>query len=78
VNSCATDEVIGREAISNDRQLGRPLYVAALEVDKKRMVQRLTDARQAIQGRLHGMGPSSDNNDEKQRIEIALKNFKVP
>ena len=50
--------------------------LAALEVDKVRMVERLSAAREAIQGRLQDMGRSSDHHDERTRMEIALKNLK--
>ena len=47
---------------------------AALEVDKLKMVERISAARQAIQLRLRVLGQSGE--EEKKRMEIALKNLK--
>lgn len=54
------------------------LYVqAALEVDKAKMAERISLAREAIQERLHDLEESTDHGVERSRMGIALKNLAV-
>lgn len=52
------------------------IYVlAALEVDRKKMVERLFAARQAIIERFYDLEHKIDHHAESKRLDIALKNL---
>ena len=48
---------------------------AALEVDKLKMIERLSTARQAILRRLQDLEHRGENRVERKKMEIALKNL---
>jgi cell division protein FtsB len=71
-----TDEAIGQEAIEMTDNWEEVYKLAALEVDKARMVERLSAARQAIQRRVNDLDQSNEHHDERTRMGIALMNLK--
>ena len=50
---------------------------AALEVDARKMPERVSAARDAIKGRLQEMDGDSDHHAERERLEHALNALKV-
>ena len=51
--------------------------LAVLEVDGRKMPERISAARDAIAGRLRAMEGDSDHHGERERIEDALHALKV-
>ena len=50
---------------------------AVLEVDGRKMPERISAARDAIRGRLQEMEGDSDHHEERGRLERALNALKV-
>ena len=51
---------------------------AVLEVDGRKMPDRISAARDAFRGRLREMGGDSDHHEERGRLELAMNALKVP
>jgi len=51
--------------------------LAVLEVDSRKMPERISAARDAIAGRLREMKGDSDHRGERERIEDALRALNV-
>ena len=50
---------------------------AVLEVDGRKMPERISAARDAIRGRLRDLQGDSDHHEERDRLEYALNALKV-
>ena len=50
---------------------------AVLEVDGRKMPERISAARDAIRGRLQEMDGDSDHHEERDRLQHALNALKV-
>lgn len=52
-------------------------FAAAVEVDGKRMPDRIATVREAIRGRLQELVGSSDHYAERERMKTTLEHLKV-
>ena len=60
--------------MNNDKW--QELYLlATMEVDGKKMPERIATVRKAIRGRLQDLAQSSDHHAEKQTMETTLKSL---
>ena len=50
---------------------------AALEVDRRKLPERISAARDAIRGRLREIEGDTDHHEEKDRLQHALNALKV-
>ena len=50
---------------------------ALLEVDRKKLSDRVTDAENAIFGRLQSLAGNSDHHAERQAVKVALNGLRL-